>query len=271
MSDESVKTAAKPAEKTPKTIDIKDNSKSENPPNPPPVPPAKDRPNNQPNPNPHESKLTKWEIFERWLRVIEFAALISAVPTAIFIGFQWHEMVKASKTAEKQLNVMQWQLQEMQQSRILDERAWITVVGEGAAQTVSQNNDSAVFTFPYKNTGKTPALNFEDEVFWATNQALIPKEDGYPSLPQHEGMCPPGSGGQLPTTPIPSQIVFDITDKGIPVFVYGTVWYDDIFGGHHWTQFGYGITKNQMNKSVMNFVLLQIHNSCDNAQTNQTN
>src|SRR5271166_6301102 len=113
MSNESVKPPAEPAQQLPKPPDIKNDSGGKNPPNPPIIPPVQERPAENPNSGRNEKNLTKWNVFERGVKIVECVALIAGVITAIFIGYQWKEMRKASVDAEHALDLNRQQLDAM--------------------------------------------------------------------------------------------------------------------------------------------------------------
>jgi hypothetical protein len=118
------------SEESEKSVPAEQLLKSENAPNPPPVSPAQGEPCNNKDTQSEAKKLTLWEKFERIFTAVEFIALITAIPTAIFIGYQWREMVKASKVSEKQLAVMQGQTDVMKRQMDDSEaqqRAWLQI------------------------------------------------------------------------------------------------------------------------------------------------
>jgi hypothetical protein len=169
--------------------------------------------------------------------------------------------LRQAKAAEKQLK-------EMRASQQMDERAWVLATGD-MEQSASENRETAMFQVIYKNYGKTPAINMETVIRTVRDRHQIPKNDVYPSLPEHQGICPPNEGGKIPAGELPMRVMADIAD-GAPVWVFGTIWYDDIFGGHHWSQFCIEAHRNLLNKNLISFRQLQIHNSCDNAETSQS-
>ena len=161
------------------------------------------------------------------------------------------------------------QLYEVHQTRLTDERAWVLVTGD-ITQQISDNKDSFVLLAEYKNTGKTPALNVECVISATNDKSGIPKEDPYPSLPEHQGICAPGQVQHIISATIPSQLMIDVAN-GRPFYLWGTIWYDDIFGKHHWSQFCFLVKRGQININLLQFNATQFHNSCDDAEANQTN
>jgi hypothetical protein len=256
--------SGEPREDKEKTPSIEGASAKETTQSPPPRPPTipsipfyfKPWPIYVERPKKEEKYGIEW-----WKTRLEIAGMLVGLGVGVLLFFQWREMVAATKATQGQLN-------EMKRTRVLDERAWVVATGEIA---MSQNNDMVVFSVPYKNTGKTPAINFESVTGWQTNQSLIPNEDAYPFLNNHQGVCAPDDGGKLPTAPMPAIILSDVSKNSRQIFIFGTIWYDDIFGGHHWSRFAYSLNQDPMNKSIIRISSLQIHNSCDDAQTNQAN
>jgi hypothetical protein len=45
--------------------------------------------------------------------------------------------------------------------------------------------------------------------------------------------------------------------RGLNTYVFGTMWFDDVFGSHHWTQFCY-LVGNDLKARPSGF-----HNTCD--------
>lgn len=263
---------SEPTEKPPETQNIKGDSTAENPPNPPPLPPAQDRPASDDDPNNEHKKLSKWEWFERVVKVIESVALIGGVATAFFIGYQWKEMRKASGDAEQALSltgeqlkamqtqsdVMQEQLDEMKRTRQLDERAWVT-----AFDFEPVNDDpNHYFRVTYKNTGKTPAINCDGTIVSQFDLKKIPKKDTRPPAPENAQLLAPDGSATITSLNIPFDQVNAIRNGWAAPYWYGTIWYDDIFGNHHWSQFCVRYDGKQT-------FAAPIHNSCDDAQTNQ--
>ncbi len=172
-------------------------------------PTAKQAPANDGDSGKQHKKLTKREKFERWIRVAEFAAFIAAILTAVFIGYQWHEMVKSSKIAGRQLDVMQRQLDEMKTARELDERAWVM-----AYDYEPQYTSNGFFVrVSFKNTGKTPAIECEGHIFWQTNRDKIPTFDIRPPPPENRSLLAPDEGG-----------IIDSADALVPRYGWDCKW-----------------------------------------------
>lgn len=276
MSDESGQ-----IEKPPKSPSIKGDATAKNPPNPPSLTPAQDRPSSNAATQNNHKKLTKWECFERGVKIVECLALIGGVATAVFIGYQWQEMRKASGDAEKALDltsqqlkamqtqsyVMQGQLDEMQRTRQFDERAWVTAYDFKPNSTYSLD----YFVVTYKNTGKTPAINCDFFIQTTMNWKSIPARDVKPYPPKNSKLLAPDGTGVLDADFMQWVVSRQDVENGlVPIYIYGTIWYDDVFGHHHWSQFNVAVLSRGEERGF-EFTSGTNHNSCDDAQTNQTN
>jgi hypothetical protein len=183
------------------------------------------------------------KIIKEWLE--PFAILAGVVLVGVNI-IMWRDARKVFKT---------------------DERAWVFTTGN-VAVIFSQDNSSAVFDVPYKNTGKTPALNVRAINVWTTNFNIISPIKVIPNDAINTGFCAPDDSGQIPTKPIPAQYMAGIRD-GIPIYIFGAIWYDDIFGGHHLSQFCYEANRSPMNTNIIQFNYPKISSSCDDDEANK--
>jgi len=195
-----------------------------------------------------------------WLEILGF--IIGIAVAGIFL-YQSIEMKRATIAAETQIK-------EMQKDRNLDERAWV-----GVTQTVlensQQNSSNDDFRVEFKNTGRTPAT---DVCVWIVAGTFIftnnwditsNRTDWF----RYSGMLAPDATGSINTTAyaIDYREVSAIQNQGLPYYVYGKIWYRDIFKVSHWTEFCFQIVWNP------NFSALPItsHNTCDETQTNEPN
>jgi hypothetical protein len=165
------------------------------------------------------------------------------------------------------------QIRDSRTDRNLDERAWVAV-----RQGVIQDNrfPNTTFKVIFKNTGKTPAINVSAWMNQGVSTNSIPEKD-QPMNPtntfgavQFSGLLAPDAEGSISVN---SWFLDFDTIEGIrsgkkPYYIYGTIRYDDIFRKHHWSQFCYQV--RPMNDPI-EFQPINIHNSCDDAQTNQNN
>jgi hypothetical protein len=240
-----------------------DNAKPENPPNPPPVMATEHSPENQKHSKETWNALPIWVKFERVFRAVEFVVLVVGVP---FVVFQGCEIQKSTNAAVTQAQLMQRQLDEMRKSREGDQRAWV-VSGQGVAlfdaEAQSHMLTGVSFNVPIKNIGRTPAINVVTGIGEYFKRSDVPTNDPYPAVNSY--MLSPSADVYIPTKGFLSDTeVYDFITNGGAFYIEGTIWYDDIFGHHHWTQFC--ITPNA---DMSRFAYTDFHNTCDDAQTKQ--
>jgi hypothetical protein len=174
------------------------------------------------------------------------------------------EYTNSEASSQMQLAALQGQLVEMKNGRNLDERAW---VGPIDFELQGLGDDFIVVT--YKNTGKTPALNVFGVINFCAGTNQIPAFDKKPSFEENSIMAPNGTG-ILKTDDIPQMLVQGITQGNYVSFIYGTIWYDDVFGHHHWIQLCYSVSSYSRNMSqTVKFSGMPIHNLCDDSPTNE--
>jgi hypothetical protein len=213
---------------------------------------------------PHKS-VPNW--VEKLTLILEFLGIVG-LGIYCWINFRELQVFDSErKTMEGEFQASQViaekQLNEIKQARMLDERAWISI-SNMTNGLPPETNGTIVMQVTYNNTGKTPAINAECVLAWTTNIKTIPKEDGIPNPRIVSALFQP-SGVQFGRTePIPGSVIQGVKNGG-PLYVFGTVWYDDIFGKHHWSQFCFLIRPD------LAFISTSFHNSCSDAETNQTN
>jgi len=163
--------------------------------------------------------------------------------------------------ADRQLVALQGQLNEMKKAREQDQRAWVFVTIPNDALGAFGTNDITV-NLTEKNIGKTPAL--VTHIYGAP--ALDPK-----NIPPHDPfgtksslMLIPNQEGNVVIT-LPNIIGVGIF-QNIKIYIFGTVFYRDITGVEHWSQFCFQFDRNGALMVPQNF-----HNSCDDLEGNQTN
>jgi hypothetical protein len=166
-----------------------------------------------------------------------------------------------------QLKIMQRQLTDTHDNFIQDERAWMFAY-KGECITNATIPESLTFKIYMKNTGKTPAINVRTfiELDATTNIDSIPKKDN-PANALQDGTVAPdatifGSPGGSSQGIILHDAFIQYIKRGYNVYIFGTVWYDDIFGKHHWSQYCV-----QVGKNIDVFSPQAIHSGCDTAQS----
>lgn len=221
--------------------------------NPNPIPPAPVHSEINPAPiapqNPAQEKQRPrqgWKEFNWWKERGELVAFLAAVIIMVITYHEW---------------------QDMRQEHMLDERAWLMV--SDFSQMVSEKNDFVTFNIIAKNTGKTPAINVQSAMFWAKRLDLIPQRDERPNPQVNSWNIPPDGGNRAESPPVTTDMMQGVAN-GVPFYMYGTFWYDDIFKRHHWSQFCVRVERTSTALNMINFVTMTNHNSCDDAQANQS-
>lgn len=130
------------------------------------------------------------------------------------------------------VKVLWCQFLEMQTDARIDQRAWMGVskinpVVDNAKKTVT-------FEISCKNTGKTVALNVVGFAMGTEDIKKVPYCDKEPTSSVGP-LVNPGSDYQFGV--IAEKDSFRDITAGKTNYVYGTVWYTDIFKKRHWTQF----------------------------------
>jgi hypothetical protein len=167
-----------------------------------------------------------------------------------------------------QLRATQEQLKEMHDQKVMDERAWMFP----SDYAVTWLSNHLELTVKFKNTGKTPAFNFNQR---SAQIQILPPYDEYNLPPQLRNDIP-----EYDTEPIvrfqgtvaPNQTItldpkpnmpFNDFDLKTNLYIYGTVWYDDVFNQHHWTRFCARYSPDGI------FSAAPFHNTCDDIATNK--
>jgi hypothetical protein len=177
-------------------------------------------------------------IFKQWKPTLEVIGIVLAIIVAVLIYLQYREM---------------------QLTRIMDERAWVAI----SDVKCSQMNTIEEFDLTYKNTGKTPAINTQIQVISTGFLKDIPKKDAMPNPQLSSALVAPDGTG---FTDI-KQPVLAVEAVGT-FYLYGTIWYDDIFGKHHWSQFCFYV-RCDTNTIVMGPAAF--HFTCDDTENGQNN
>ena len=235
------------------------------PSNVPPAPPN--------SPNPTDSGQGHYRTKPNWVEVSMFIIeIVGIIGLAVYCWINFRELQvfdSERKTMESEFQsnqkVSERQLLEMQQSRILDERAWLGVLFLNVESNIPGHPTGICFNPEVKNTGKTPALNVIISQSFTHDRNAIPIFDQ--ASPSKNVLGFIQAGGTETGAVSVAGAVFDHFDiqKESPFYIYGTVWYDDIFGGHHWTQY-----RNQVVQGITNLCFIDIasSNACDDATEN---
>jgi hypothetical protein len=162
----------------------------------------------------------------------------------------------------RQADAAEGQLREMRDEMIRGERAWITITKiDGNFLT----SGDLVISIYFKNTGRTPAINVMPMATCSFDKNLIGAVDTFPVGNKYSQLIGPDVEPKISGSgiPIPAEAIKAIKN-GMPYYVWGTVWYDDIFGSNHWTQYCFQVTTN------IEFGEAAFHNTCDDAKGNQS-
>jgi hypothetical protein len=194
-----------------------------------------------PPPPEHEARVRNRERRARTSLLLQWLTFAAVVAYALVSCGQWL--------------LMQRTLAASQENFRTDERAWVAPLqacieapqarvllsGEGCAAYTGKG--PAIFRVLYKNYGKTFAANVST---WIATSSILsemqtPKEDS-----RTRGQLAPGEIlGAATTPPIQSSALIELSPY--PIYVYGELWYDDVFGYSHWTQFCYTHYSNEGN------------------------
>jgi hypothetical protein len=184
--------------------------------------------------------------------------MIGVLLTALLIWGQYGEMVKATKVSVGQLDAMKGQLYEMRKSTEvtsgqlhemqMDQRAWVFF--DINSYNITKESSNYVVHINVKNSGKTPAT-IEGSILGSANRIeFVPRFDS--------------PGASTNEIIMPTQSLFENCSINTNIlnvsacYVFGTVWYRDIFREDHWSQFCYFIGQGATNVQPM-----FIHSSCD--------
>ena len=223
------------------------------------TPPADSNPDHTNNKE-HTAGEWRKNSIKRALFIIECLGIIGLAYYCRVNYLEWKTFDSERITMESEFQVTQTNIINQTEETRLDERAWVSPIVTPNFQTPSDNNGSSSIGISYINTGKTPALKIITVINWTTNLNQIPIADGMPSI--RSGLLAPTQSGYTPSAPIPAQFFAGIAN-GTPIYVYGTIWYDDIFRKSHWSKFCYRIERFSDNKALLHFIEPPIHNSCD--------
>jgi hypothetical protein len=203
---------------------------------------------------------------------------ISLIAIYAFVTvLEWGTFDSERKTMEKefqtsitnaaaQYDIGRTQIEQNRLANQMDERAWVFVKLADNALNVSTNFGTFIVTM--KNVGKTPALI--TSVFGNMAEAItdIPAHDPVGTklnmmiIPENEGVTKNEGVTQITFPPtIESRIL-----QNSKVYVFGTIYYSDIYGTRHWCQYCFSLSDhgNTMTQEIS-------HNSCDDLEQAQKN
>jgi hypothetical protein len=164
----------------------------------------------------------------------------------------------------RELKVFDSERVTMEKTQIQDERAWVFPENV-VIQPSEKDTNSINFTVLFKNTGKTPAMNIDAAVGYTDKLNSVPKTIPRPadSVASSGILAQDGTGHGFI---IPPDSAIQAARNGSHLFIYGIIWYDDIFREHHWCRFCYSFDSN-----MEDFRPTGTHNTCDDADGSQAN
>ncbi len=160
-------------------------------------------------------------------------------------------VVQEHELSRRQADAAEKQVAEMQKEHRLDERAWVYPDQMLADKTP----DGVTFRVSFKNTGKTPALNVSVVMGFVQVAAFIPAKDDFLRAQTTSAVLPGGSMNI--NTPTVSEKIIQVVTNGGDGYVFGTVWYDDVFTNHLWNQYCAKVGPD------LKFMATTIHNASD--------
>lgn len=173
--------------------------------------------------------------------IADWAGVLVVAAYTTFTAFQWSDLRHNFK---------------------VDERAWIAPF-EVTVQEREVKKGFSIFgaIVNYKNTGKTAAVNGKVFIDQRTSLATIPTSDTKPRTQDSPTflLAPSGINHSSIWFSDDSADAFNKTQRS--VFVFGTIWYDDIFRTEHWTQFCFEAVREKM--TGIKFEPCPVHNTCD--------
>lgn len=201
---------------------------------------------------------------------MEVAAILVGIAVAIIYYRQLREMHKATVAAQDAANVAHDAL-------VLDARPWVGLTGGDHVSAQIVNKSPIKVNLEIKNFGKTPAFNeasFNNLTFHIVGQPMpsfstYSREDAGPTItlmPTSAAFVDIGTDkpSKLGKTLIVDQATVDAINitKTIELFVYGSVWYEDVFGKPHRTDYCLQYIPSR-NPKQTNFGACQTHNYAD--------
>jgi hypothetical protein len=205
----------------------------------------------------HYSDQNRHENRMFWMELI---GLFLITVYATFTIAEWNVFNRERKTMENELQMMHDQ-------NVMDERAWVFP----RDQTWGIDNTNNYWKTRFVNSGKTPALNVVFQIGDTEDTNLIPTNDESPEYygPKANGsIIAPGAFVDGRSVNVPDRAINDV-HNGQCLYIYGHVWYEDVFGNHHWSQFCYFFSNNvAYSNSLEEAHFANFHNSTDDTAKN---
>lgn len=161
----------------------------------------------------------------------------------IFAALQWCTMRESNRINREALVSVQ--------------RAWV-IPFEVSPEALPSDPTKTIFKVVFRNTGHTPAPRTHAWIAGTSDLQSIPATN--PVEPSDAGAMligPDGIGNTSTQNPYSPEAI-RLIKSGVRLYLYGTIWYYDVFGKHHWTQFCY-----YPGTDLKGFGPCPIHNTCD--------
>jgi len=211
------------------------------------IPQAKDRQSSKEN----ETKARREKI-DFVLRIIASLAAIIGVPV----------LVMQSSANLRQAGAAERQLTEMRTESLIQDRPWLAIYHVSVATNFANNPPGTVLIPEVRNVGRTPALNVVMSFTLTHKIELVTKSDYYDTNDiQIFNFFGPDDTKYFDIGEIDT--IDNSTNHVLPFYIFGTIWYDDVFGGKHWTRWGYEVTQGPTNLVFSDFTG---RNTCDEAE-----
>lgn len=215
----------------------------------PPTPPHQD-----------EAKDGQEKSYKRWGSLTERFLLI--VEILGFFAIIWYCVLTRSELAvfDYERQTMQDEFRTAKSNMEMDQRAWLAPY-YCEVRNAPEDTSQTVFRVNFKNTGKTPAVRVQMVISNIWGDIPLSKHDSNPNATA--GMMAPEAAAWIDSIPLVRAQTDIINGKNFRVA--GTIWYDDIFGHHHWSEFAYWVILSP----PVQFQPTLDHNSCDDAEAAQ--
>jgi len=181
---------------------------------------GEDEPIAKSEPTEHEQECQPRMRINEKVSVIFTGVIALATVGYLVVTFcQWKAISRANELARREL--------------MLANRAWVYVFD--FEKITNPAGEALGIQVLYRNTGRTPALGLRATVGWTRKQALIPVQDNQNAAGPKWTLPPNGKANTIPR--LPPEVVRRVLNGNHGGFVYGTLWYEDVFGDTHWSQF----------------------------------
>ncbi|HWC61305.1 MAG TPA: hypothetical protein VHC44_16545 [Verrucomicrobiae bacterium] len=214
---------------------------------------------------PTNKKRTKAEKIDLARFCLEVITLCIACGLAVVYYIQMNASLEQMKANRRQAIAAEQQLKDIRDAQRLDERAWVVA----SDYEPVPSGDLVYFKVFLKNSGKTPAVNCFGIGYSTNDITNIPENDIKPTKEPNAGLLAPGATEAISIGMFPKQQIWDVKTNGGTLYLAGTIWYDDIFGSNHWSQFCVQVIGSPSREALLQCRPTTIHNSCDDVERNK--